>query len=119
VDIQTAAGVGEVADAGTEPVLFVIIAPVVPGVMPLVHGHFASETDARARGRELGGGYVVARFGFTADPHQAPRTALEALHRQVDRQRRGPVVHGADSGPAETTNGTRLDAFATTAAIGA
>lgn len=97
---QPADGLRDIADAGTDPVLYVIIAPVVRDVTPKVYGHFGSEVDARERARELGGGYLVAEFRFTAGPRRV-RTALDALAAELDR--RGRVREGTadnDDDPA-------------------
>jgi hypothetical protein len=88
--------------AEAAPVLWVVLTPAGIGRPRQARGPFADPTDARAYGRELGGGYEVVEFGFATVPAAASgRRALDALaatvRRQVDRQRDEAVAAASDA----------------------
>jgi len=72
--------------AEAAPVLWVVLIPAGIGRPRQARGPFADPTDARAYGRELGGGYEVVEFGFATVPTALPgRMALDALAAQGRR----------------------------------
>jgi len=68
------------------PVLWVVLTPAGIGRARQARGLFVDPTEARAYGRELGGGFEVVEFVFPTVPAgRSDRAALDALAATVRR----------------------------------
>jgi len=115
-DSERDAGTGQAArgdiPGGAEATklhLWVVLTPPGIGQPRKARGPFGDPADARAYGRELGGGYDVVEFEFATVPNALPgRRALEAFRRSLARKEgRGGIERAvaAEAGPVGLDGG--------------